>query len=145
MRRERPPFWFEEFEERIRSLQEEFENLLEEMWRPIARVQTSFPVDVAETKDSIIVRADLPGFKKEEIRILAREGELIIEAEKKEEKREEGENFLRRERRVGKVRRAISLPYYADTSKARARFEDGVLEVVIPKKEGLKEREIEIE
>jgi HSP20 family protein len=155
-RRERPPFWFEETFDRIRRLEEEFHRMLSDFWRagfgefpefrlPRIRIETeafgSMPVDVSETKDEVIVRADLPGFSKDEIKLKATQDELIIEAGKREEKEERAENYFRQERRWGAVRRVIPLPVPVIPEKARAKFENGVLEVRLPKQEPEEEEE----
>ncbi len=154
-RRERPPFWFEETFDRIRKLQEDIFRAFDEFWRPPFEFEfepprVSFsttpqaPVDVSETPREVIVRIDLPGFRKEDIRLKATETELIVEAERKEERKEEKENFFRQERRYGAVRRVIPLPVPVIPEKAKARFENGVLEVRLEKAEPEEEKEKEI-
>jgi len=70
----------------------------------------SFPVDISETEKEIIVRADLPGFSKDEVSVNATENNLTIEAKHKEEKKEKGEKYYTVERKFGSFRRVISLP-----------------------------------
>jgi HSP20 family protein len=105
----------------------------------------SFPVDISETKNEIIVRADLPGFSKEEVSVRATENSLEIEAKRREKIEERGEKFYRVERKVGSFRRLISLPVEVEADKAKARLKDGVLEVILPKKEKKKGKEIKVE
>lgn len=153
MRRRRPPLWFEETFDRIRNFQNEIARAFDDFWRgfdmdfPEIRWEgmRSIAVDVAETKDEVIVRADLPGFKKDEVKLKATEDTVYIEAEKKEERKEAGENYFRQERKLGKVKRVIPLPVEVIPEKAKAKFEDGVLEVRLPKAEPEEEREKEIE
>ncbi len=163
-RRDKPPFWFEDTFDRIRKLEEEFHRMLADFWRDPFEFETpefkipsikikgelggNINVDVSETKDEVIVRADLPGFEKSEIKVKATEWDVTIEAEKKEETVEEGEKYYRKERRYGKVRRTVSLPAEVEPDKAKAKFENGVLEIRLPKKEPEEteeEKEIEIE
>ncbi len=159
-RRERPPFWFEETFDRIRKLEEDIFRAFSDFWRfspfefeerefrmplPTWREISTIPVDVAETREEVIVRADLPGFAKDEIRVKATENEVILEAEKKEERKEEGEDYLRQERRMNRVARAIPLPVAVIPEKAKAKFENGVLEIRLPKAEIEEEEEKEIE
>lgn len=156
-KRGRPPLWFEETFDRIRRFENEIFRVFDDFWRSF---DISFPeirlpiqefrnvaVDVAETKDEIVIRADLPGFSKDEIKLKATEDAVYIEAVKKEERKEEGENYFRQERRLGAVKRVIPLPTPVIPEKAKARFENGVLEVRLPKvePEETKEKEIEIE
>ena len=105
----------------------------------------SFPIDISETENEIIVRADLPGFSKDEVSVNATENALTIEAGHKEERRERGEKYYTVERRVGSLRRVISLPLEVDPEKAKAKMKDGVLEVILPKKEKKKGKEIKVE
>jgi HSP20 family protein len=105
----------------------------------------SFPVDISETENEIIVRADLPGFSKDEVSVNATENTLTIEAKHKEEKKERGEKYYTVERKFGSFRRVISLPVEVEPEKARARMKDGVLEVILPKKEKKKGKEIKVE
>jgi HSP20 family protein len=105
----------------------------------------TFPVDISETENEIIVRADLPGFSKEDVSVNATENTLTIEAKRKEKREEKGEKFYRIERRYGNVRRVISLPTEIEPEKAKARMKDGVLEIFLPKKEKKKGKEIKVE
>jgi HSP20 family protein len=105
----------------------------------------SFPIDISETENEVIVRADLPGFSKEEVSVNATENTLTIEAKRKEKKEEKGERFYRIERKIGSLRRTVSLPVEIDAEGAKAKMKDGVLEIVLPKKEKRKGKEIEIE
>ena len=105
----------------------------------------SFPVDISETENEIIVRADLPGFSKDEVSVNATENTLTIEAKHREEKKERGEKYYTVERKFGSFRRVISLPVEVEPEKAKARMKDGVLEVILPKKEKKKGKEIKVE
>jgi HSP20 family protein len=103
-------------------------------------------VDVSETEDSIIVKADLPGVKPEEIEINISDNILTIRGEKKREEEEKKENFYRVERYYGSFMRAIQLPTEVDVEKVKATYKDGVLKVVLPKKvEPKKTIKVEVE
>ncbi len=98
--------------EELRRMQERFNRLLEEFGRfPEAReLRVSMPVDVIDEGDQVRVVADLPGFNKEDLEIYFEDGDLVIKAEKKEEIEEKKGEYLRRERRMGRVFRRIALP-----------------------------------
>jgi HSP20 family protein len=89
-------------------------------------------VEVFERGGELVVRADLPGLKKEDITLDVTETELVIRGERKEVKEEKGDGFYRSERRYGEFLRAIPLPDGVTIDKANAVVRDGVLEVKMP-------------
>ena len=103
------------------------------------------PLEVYETDNELIVKAELPGVRKEDVEVVVRENYLIIRAEKKEEHKEEKRNVYLSERIYGKVERVIPLPPDVDVENIKASFKDGVLEIRIPKKSATKEKKISIE
>lgn len=95
----------------------------------------SIKMDVKEEADTYQVHAELPGVKKEDIHVTIDGGQVLISAEVKREKEvKEGERVLRSERYFGKVTRTFQLAQDIDDSKAVARFNDGVLELTLPKR-----------
>jgi len=137
---------FDPFEE-IKRMQERLNRLFEEFERitPRTIAVETFPVDVIDEGDSIKIVADLPGFNKEDIEIWVEDGDLVIKAVRKEEKEEKAENYIRRERRFGKVYRKIAIPVEVDVDKIKATYNNGVLEIVLPKTEKAKKKVIKIE
>jgi len=108
-----------------------------------AGVSFAPPADVVETKDAIVVRVDLPGFKGEEIALKVENDVLSIEAERKVAEAA-GETYHRAERSYGKVARSFSLPTGVDTARTDARYVDGVLEITLPKRDEAKPRTISV-
>jgi len=102
-------------------------------------------VDVYETPTEVLVTAELPGIKKKDIRLNVTEDMIEISAEAREEAMEERPGVLRRERRMGKFYRSLSLPCKVKPEEATAKYVDGVLEVRLPKAEIRRGREVEIE
>ncbi len=104
----------------------------------LANMGTDAPqmrVDVKENADGYEVHAELPGMKKEDIHVHIDGPVVSISAERKQEKEvKEGEKVLRTERYFGKVSRSFQLGQEIDEAKASARFNDGVLELALPKK-----------
>lgn len=91
-------------------------------------------VDVRDEKDKYVIEADFPGAKKEDISIDINDGVLTLSAKIGEEKNEEKDNYVYRERRYGSVCRSFSLDNIND-DKINAEYKDGVLKIDLPKKE----------
>jgi HSP20 family protein len=125
---------FEEFE----RMRKRWQYMMKRMWEPVGEeieAFGSFPVDISETDDELIVRADLPGFNKEEIAVRATENTLEIAAQHKEKKIERTEKMFRAERRFGSARRAFTLPVAVRPETSKAEFKNGVLTITLEKKE----------
>ena len=101
------------------------------------------PVDVAETQEKIVVRAEVPGMKQEDISIEFENGLLTIKGERKLEK-SEGVTWHRVERIYGNFRRSFTLPRSVDPEKIAASYREGILEVEVPKREEAKPKHIKI-
>ncbi|MCG8510839.1 MAG: Hsp20/alpha crystallin family protein [Rhodospirillales bacterium] len=101
-----------------------------------------YPVDIRETDDHLIVEAEMPGFKKNEVNITLENKVLTITAERKEEKAE-GQSHLT-ERRIRRVSRAFRLPVEVDENKVEATLNDGVLTLSLNKRDEVKPRRIEV-
>jgi len=92
-------------------------------------------VDIVEGKGEVVVKAELPGMKRDEITVKLADNQLIISGEKKTEENIEREGFLRLERSCGAFHRTLRLPAGIDEAHVSATFKDGVLEIRVPKKE----------
>ncbi len=101
-------------------------------------------VDVIDEKDKLRIKADLPGVDKDNVEINIEDGILTIRGERKEEKEEKDKNYYRRECFYGTFERSISLPAEVDIEKAEANYKDGVLEIILPKKEVSKPKQIKV-
>ena len=101
-------------------------------------------MDLVETEDSFVLRADLPGMSEEDIAIEVEDNVLTVSGERKTEAEEQREGFYRVERAFGSFRRSLTLPEGVDPKAVQAAFDKGVLEVRIPKPEERKPRRIEI-
>ncbi|MGQ9608670.1 MAG: Hsp20/alpha crystallin family protein [bacterium] len=110
--------------------------LMEGEWAPT--------VDVAETDENIVVTAELPGVKQNDVEITVVDDVLTLKGEKKEEKEIKKENYHRIERSYGSFQRSITLPTGVQADKAKATYKDGVLTVTIPKVEEAKPKSIKI-
>jgi HSP20 family protein len=101
-------------------------------------------VDIRETENELVLKADLPEMKLEDLDIRLENGTLTLKGERKFEKKEEDRGYHRIERSYGSFVRAFSLPEYVDAEKVAADYKDGVLTVTIPKKEVAKPRAIKV-
>lgn len=101
-------------------------------------------VDVLEREHELVVRAELPGVEKKDIDISLRDANLTIKAETHHEKREEQGDFHRCEIARGSFTRTVLLPASVDSEKATARFDDGLLELVLPKIEKSPRRKVPV-
>jgi HSP20 family protein len=105
-----------------------------------------FRVEVSENEQAYTVRAEIPGVKKEDINISIDADQVAISAEVKNEKEgKEGERVLRSERYYGKVYRAFALGQPVDENSASAKYQDGILELTLPKKAAAQAKRIEIQ
>ena len=103
------------------------------------------PLDVFQDKDHVFVKAELPGMKKEDIRISLHENTLTISGERKQEQEvKEGDGY-RSERFFGRFHRSVTLPLAVQTSDVKAQYKDGILAITLPKAEEAKPRQIEVQ
>jgi HSP20 family protein len=107
-------------------------------------VEWSPAADITETETEYLVKAELPGVKREDVKVTQEDGVLTIEGERKYEKEEKGEKAHRVERFYGTFSRSFSLPDDADAKAIRAETKDGVLNVHIPKVKGEKTKPVQI-
>lgn len=107
------------------------------LWAPM--------VDVLENQDEILLEAELPGMKKDEIDIELNGDTLVLRGERKFEQTQRGEQFHRIERQYGAWQRTFQIEVPIDAQKVSANYEQGVLTVRLPKAESLKPRQISIQ
>lgn len=118
---------------------------MEELWRPMswpafARFhspsgkETSWlpSTDVYRSNGDLVVKADLPGLKKDDVEVTVEDGFLVVKGERKEETKKEEKEYFRSERTSGSFYRRVPLPSRVDTNKISAKVHDGILEVTVP-------------
>lgn len=101
-------------------------------------------LDLKETKDAYTLEVDLPGFKKDDVKITFEDQVLSVSGERQAETREENEKHHHIERSYGRFERRVRLAAPIDAESVKARFEDGVLSVTLPKSEEARTRTIQI-
>ena len=102
-------------------------------------------VDMHETKDDLVLRAEVPGVREKDVAVSITGDLLTIRGERRWEDESKDQKFLHVERVYGQFERMIQLPLAVQTDKVKASYRDGVLEIKLPKAEELKPREIKIE
>lgn len=118
---------------RKRDDDEEYDNAV---WMPLT--------DVSEDNDNFYLKADLPGIKKEDVKISFADGAISISGERSQEKETKDKKFHRIERSYGKYYRSFNIPTDIKADKIKAEFKDGQLTVTIPKADEVKPKEIDI-
>ncbi|WP_321210911.1 Hsp20/alpha crystallin family protein [Methanothermobacter sp. DP] len=126
----------------MKEMQKEFEKKISEYTENIPE---KLNMDVIETDDQIIIKTDLPGVKKEDINIELTENTISISAVFEEEIEVKEANFVKKERKYGEARREMRLPEKIKVEEAKAKFENGVLTVELPKVEVKKKQVLKVE
>ncbi len=123
--------------------------VLDEAVNRLAEPQANRPwapaVDIVETENELLLRADLPAVKLEDLDIRVEDGTLLVRGERRFEKAENEKGYHRIERSYGAFSRSFSLPDSVSTDQVKAVLKDGVLSVTLPKKEIAKPRQIKVE
>lgn len=133
----------------LRNLQDEVNRLFASSFsrndsNELMRGAWSPSVDIFENKDQIVLEAELPGMKPEDVEISIENNILTLHGERKFEKKDEGDNFHRVERSYGSFTRSFTLPPTVSSENAVAEFENGILRLTLAKREEAKPRRIEI-
>lgn len=102
------------------------------------------PVDITEDDKEFLIKAELPGMKREDVKVSVEDGVLTLTGERKSEHEEKTKKQHRIERSYGRFERSFGLPNEADAAKVSAEFKDGVLQVHLPKNPDAKPRSVEI-
>jgi len=103
------------------------------------------PVDIYETEDAIVLKAELPGVDPKDVEVRVEDNTLYLKGERKFEKEVKEQNYHRVERSYGSFARSFSLPNSISTDKVKAEFKDGLLTLTMPKREEAKPKTIKID
>lgn len=141
-----------ELEDMRRDMERLFEGFVEpgrrhrRLWPKSSEAGIMVPnIDLYDRKTEIVMKAELPGVEKDKIDLTITKDSITLKGEAKKEEEIKEEDYYSCEMSYGSFTRTIALPVEVDSEKAKATFKNGVLEVVLPKKEELKPREIKIE
>jgi HSP20 family protein len=113
------------------------EDMAQGVWSP--------PVDILERGDEVVVKVDLPGVTQNEIDIRVEEGTLTIQGERKFVKESSDENYVQIERPYGTFRRTFSIPRTIDQESIKASYKDGVLRIILPRRQEIQPKQIVVE
>lgn len=132
------------------NIQDEMNKLFDDfLGRPLMRTEWSDgiwnpSVDISETKDNVLIKAEMPGLSRDDVKISVQDNMLTLTGEKKQEKEEKETNYHRIERSYGAFSRSFTLPTSVKSDKIKATYKDGVLSITLPKTEEVKPKEIPI-
>jgi len=120
-------------------MEEDFHRMMQDMWKiPMPKMRLEFirtiPIDIAESDGELVLRAELPEFNKDEIKLKVTPTTVDISAEKKKISIDKGKTFYKQKRSYGSARRIMTLPAEVKAEGIKAKFENGVLEIVLKKK-----------
>jgi HSP20 family protein len=107
-------------------------------------VRWSPAMDILESNDAYIIRAELPGFEKDDLNVEVKDGTLTLSGQRKSEELAEGVQYRSVERVSGKFVRSVILPKTVNADRIQASYKDGVLEIQVPKAEKAKPRQITV-
>ena len=134
---------------RLSNLRDEIDRLFDSPLTELTRTSQLLSgwtpaLDVFEEKDNFVVKAELPGMKKEDIEVSFHAGSLSISGERKSETQHEDAEVYRAERFFGRFQRTVTLPAAVAADKVKAAYKDGVLTVTLPKTEEAKPKQIDV-
>ncbi|OPX84313.1 MAG: 18 kDa heat shock protein [Pelotomaculum sp. PtaB.Bin104] len=104
----------------------------------------AFPVNIKDTPEAVQIKAELPGFNKGDIKISLSDNVLTIRAERQKEDKVENENYIRVERSYGSFSRSFTVDVPVVQDQLKARYQDGIVEITLPKAEETKKKEVNI-
>lgn len=110
----------------------------------LATVDWAPSVDISESDNEYVIKAEIPDVKKEDVKVTVENGQLTIQGERKQEKEEKNKRYHRIERSYGSFMRSFSVPDSVDESKAKAEYKDGMLTLTLPKTEKAKPKALEV-
>ena len=130
------------------SMQKEFDRIFDRFRGGMAESALAAEVwpsvDIVENDESFLVNVELPGVRKEDVKITINDGVLTVKGEKKQEGEVKEDNYRRIERTFGSFERSFTLPVGVQSERIAAAYSNGVLSITVPKAEQAKPREIEV-
>jgi HSP20 family protein len=135
----------------LMSVRDEMNRVMNEVFGRGANDESSWfsgawspPVDIFETDEALVMKAELPGFSKDDISIELKDNSLVIKGERKREDEVKEGNYHRTERSYGAFQRSFLLPTTVDQEKVKASYKDGILELRLPKVQAAQPKRIAV-
>ncbi|MFO0983453.1 MAG: Hsp20/alpha crystallin family protein [Planctomycetota bacterium] len=134
----------------LQDLHDEFDRMVDRFFGNGDRLETTRTaeftptVDIVDRKNELVVRAELPGIDAKDVEVTCEGTRLTLTGEKKHEVETKGQDFYRYESQFGKFQRVLTLPSEVEAKLAKATYKNGVLEIVLPKSEEAKAKEVKI-
>ncbi len=133
---------------RVFHLKDDFDDMVKDFFSGFSNIGAKrgiYPfLDIREDKEKYAISIEVPGVEKKDLRISVKKEKLIVQGEKREEKKREKKSYLRVERSYGRFMRAIDLPMEVDQSKITAKCNNGILKIILPKKKKGTAKEVEV-
>ncbi len=139
----------------LEEMRKDMDRLFDEFFSPVTRRRRGWlkpemgvivpNIEMYDRKNEIVLKAELPGVDKENIDLTITKDSITLRGEVKKEEEIKEEDYYASERSYGSFTRTIALPAEVDSEKSKASFKNGVLEIVLPKREEAKHKEIKIE
>lgn len=133
----------------LSTLRDEMDRLFEDLMRTPARSRQGTVLrpaaNIVETEKNYEIELELPGFDREDITVTVEQGVLTVSGQRPSEREASDRTYHLRERSTGRFSRSFSLPSSVDPDQVSARFEDGVLNIDLPKQEKARTRKIEVD
>ncbi len=147
---------FSRMEDQMKSLEKRFDDFLTKGWMApfdsewpeslMAGTDLGMPkVDIIDKGKKLVVRAEVPGFDKDNIDVTVTDTSVTIKGDMKEESSKEEGDFYQSETRQGSFSRSMALPAEVDSAKAKAKFKNGILEIKLPKRKDEKKQKVSID
>lgn len=140
----------------IENMRRDMERLFEDVFEPTGRRRRWWPkpseegiivpnINVYDRKNEIVIKAELPGVEKDDIDLTITKDSITLKGESKKDEEVKEEDYYSREISYGSFTRTVALPAEVDSEKAKATFKNGILDIVLPKREEAKPREIKVQ
>ena len=134
--------------DRIFDLREDFDDIVKDFFAGFSNMSASrgvYPLlDIKEDKEKYTIDVEIPGIEKKDLKISVKKDNLIIQGEKKEIKKKEEESYLRVERSYGNFMRSVKLPTEINQEQITAKYNNGVIKIVLPKTKTDKANEVQV-